>query len=191
MPPKKSNPFSGYLTIIGSLIPIAAILIAMVAYVLNLNSTVGNNNEELESITEQLEAAKDILEINPYGESELSNRINGIEYFIYEELETRLHDLEKDVEMRLLLIDESLKDISETQSGTAHYLYTMQEGPQKRLAEHIIEITKLKSDIANILSAHVWYNSYLSLLDAQLLEIGIRVQPPQDTFSGGGYGNYR
>tara|TARA_R110000824_G_scaffold1618_9_gene7963 strand:+ start:319 stop:879 length:561 start_codon:yes stop_codon:yes gene_type:complete len=186
MPTAKKNPLSGYVSLIGGLIPILGILLAMIVYVINLNSTISDNAEDLASIQEQLEAAKEILEVNPYGESELSNRINGIEYFIYEEIEQRINEMET----RLLLIDESLKDISETQTGTAHYLYTMQEGPQKRLAEHIIEITKLKSDIDNILAAHVWYNSYLSLLDAQLLEIGIRVQPPQDIYSGG-YSTYR
>jgi len=183
MPPKKSNPFSGYLTIIGSLIPIAAILIAMVAYVLNLNSTVGNNNEALEIITEQLEAAKDILEINPYGESELSNRINGIEYFIYEEIERRTIDLET----RLLLIDAAIQDIKDAQSGILFYLYTMPEGSQKSLVRINEAIALLSQSVESVHKDHAYFVGVLEEIED---EFDIRLSKPPDVY-GGGYGTYR
>jgi len=181
MPPAKKNLFSGYLTIIGSLIPIAAILIAMVAYVINLNSTVGNNNEELESITEQLEAAKEILEVNPYGESELSNRINGIEYFIYEELEARADDME----MRLLLIDEAIQDLIDTQAGINHYLYAMDDGPQKALVRISEAIALLNQSVESVHKDHAYFIDVLEEIED---EFDVRLSKPPDTY--GSYGSY-
>ena len=78
MPPKKSNPFTGYISLIGGLIPIVGVLLGMVVYVINLNSTISDNAEKLEAITAQLNnpAVKDFLEPNQFGETEFSNSLN-------------------------------------------------------------------------------------------------------------------
>ena len=172
------------LVLASSLLPLAAVLLGAIAWIFNLQNTIASTAETVEAITEQLDAAAAILEVSPYGETMIEQRINGVEHFVYEELETRI----REIETRLLLIDESISDIRDTQAGTSHYLYNMDEGPSKQLAEHTIELTKLRSEITNILNSHVWYNAYIERLDAQLLEsMGIRIQVPADSFTSGGY----
>ena len=191
MPPKKSNPFTGYISLIGGLIPIVGVLLGMVVYVINLNSTISDNAEKLEAITAQLNnpAVKDFLEPNQFGETEFSNRLNGFEYALWEELLPRIEAIEE----QLILIDLKVQDLDESRVGTNHYLYGMsatEGGVQQSLQSVKTHLSVIEKEIENIMNDHAWYADYISKLDEQLLEIGIRIQAPQDTY-GGGYGNYR
>ena len=191
MPPKKSNPFTGYISLIGGLIPIVGVLLGMVVYVINLNSTISDNAEKLEAITAQLNnpAVKDFLEPNQFGETEFSNRLNGFEYALWEELLPRIEANEE----QLILIDLKVQDLDESRVGTNHYLYGMsatEGGVQQSLQSVKTHLSVIEKEIENIMNDHAWYADYISKLDEQLLEIGIRIQAPQDTY-GGGYGVYR
>ena len=191
MPPKKSNPFTGYISLIGGLIPIVGVLLGMVVYVINLNSTISDNAEKLEAITAQLNnpAVKDFLEPNQFGETEFSNRLNGFEYALWEELLPRIEAIEE----QLILIDLKVQDLDESRVGTNHYLYGMsatEGGVQQSLQSVKTHLSVIEKEIENIMNDHAWYADYISKLDEQLLEIGIRIQAPQDTY-GGGYGVYR
>ena len=191
MPPKKSNPFTGYISLIGGLIPIVGVLLGMVVYVINLNSTISDNAEKLEAITAQLNnpAVKDFLEPNQFGETEFSNRLNGFEYALWEELLPRIEAIEE----QLILIDLKVQDLDESRVGTNHYLYGMSAtdgGVQQSLQSVKTHLSVIEKEIENIMNDHAWYADYISKLDEQLLEIGIRIQAPQDTY-GGGYGVYR
>ena len=81
MPAAKKNPLTGYISLIGGLIPIIGVLLGMIVYVINLNSTISDNAKTLETLTAQLNnpAVKEFLEPNQYGETEMSNRLNGFE----------------------------------------------------------------------------------------------------------------
>ena len=191
MPPKKSTPFTGYISLIGGLIPIVGVLLGMVVYVINLNSTISDNAEKLEAITAQLNnpAVKDFLEPNQFGETEFSNRLNGFEYALWEELLPRIEAIEE----QLILIDLKVQDLDESRVGTNHYLYGMSAtdgGVQQSLQSVKTHLSVIEKEIENIMNDHAWYADYISKLDEQLLEIGIRIQAPQDTY-GGGYGVYR
>lgn len=179
MPPKKS-PLTGYLTILGSIIPVAAILIAMIGYVLNLNSTVNDSREELESIQAQLDLAVEVLELNPYTqEPVLSERINNLEYYLWEE---------SNFEEKILLLQVAIDDLENSRAGTLHYLYGMsveEGGVQKSIIRLNAQIALLEQAVESIMTDHAWYANYISQLDERLLEMGIRVQMPQDTYSGG------
>ena len=191
MPSKKSNPFTGYVSLIGGLIPIVGVLLGMVVYVINLNSTISDNAEKLEAMTEQLNnpAVKDFLEPNQFGETEFSNRLNGFEYALWEELLPRIEAIEE----QLILIDLKVQDLDESRVATNHYLYGMsatEGGVQQSLQSVKTHLSVIEKEIENIMNDHAWYADYISKLDEQLLDIGIRIQAPQDTY-GGGYGNYR
>ena len=192
MPPKKSNPLSGYISLIGAIIPVAAVLIGMIAYVLNLNSTISDNAEKLETITAQLNnpAVKDFLEPNQYGETEMSNRLNNFTFELYEQIHPKLEAIEE----QLLLIEIALQDLEESRLGTNHYLYGMsatEGGVQQSLQSVKTHLSIMETEMENIMSDHSWYADYISKLDEQLLDLGIRIQVPQDTGYGGGYGTYR
>ena len=192
MPPAKKNPLTGYISLIGGLIPIVGILLGMVVYVINLNSTISDNAEKLETITEQLNnpAVKDFLEPNQFGETEFSNRLNGFEYALWEELLPQIEAAHE----QLLLIEIALKDLEESRLGTNHYLYGMSAtdgGVQQSLQSIKTHLSVIENEMENIMSDHSWYADYISKLDEQLLDLGIRIQAPQDTGYGGGYGTYR
>ena len=192
MPPAKKNPLTGYISLIGGLIPIVGILLGMVVYVINLNSTISDNAEKLETITEQLNnpAVKDFLEPNQFGETEFSNRLNGFEYALWEELLPQIEAAHE----QLLLIEIALKDLEESRLGTTHYLYGMSatDGALQQSLQSIkTHLSVIENDMENIMSDHSWYADYISKLDEQLLDLGIRIQAPQDTGYGGGYGTYR
>ena len=190
MPAAKRNPLTGYISLIGGLIPIVGILLGMVVYVINLNSTISDNAEKLETITAQLNnpAVKEFLEPNQYGETEFSNRINGFEYALWEELLPRIEILEE----QLTLIEIKIQDLDESRVGTNHYLYGMsasEGGVQQSIQSIKTHLSVVETEMENIMSDHSWYANYIAKLDEQLLDLGIRIQAPQDTY-GGGY-NYR
>jgi len=192
MPAAKKNPLTGHISLIGGLIPIIGILLGMVVYVINLNSTISDNAEKLEAITAQLNnpAVKVFLEPNQYGETEMSNRLNGFEYELWEQIFPRIEAIEE----QLLLIDIAFNDLSDTNSGTIHYLYGMTAengGVQASLNSIKTHLSVMENEMENIMSDHGWYAEYISKLDEQLLDMGIRIQAPQDTGYGGGYGTYR
>jgi|TARA_R110000824_G_scaffold7263_2_gene32777 hypothetical protein len=192
MPAAKKNPLTGHISLIGGLIPIIGILLGMVVYVINLNSTISDNAEKLEAITAQLNnpAVKVFLEPNQYGETEMSNRLNGFEYELWEQIFPRIEAIEE----QLLLIDIAFNDLSDTNSGTLHYLYSMTAengGVQASLNSIKTQLSVMENEMENIMSDHGWYADYISKLDEQLLDMGIRIQAPQDTGYGGGYGTYR
>jgi len=193
MPPKKkSNPFTGYVSLIGGLIPIIGVLLGLVIYIVNLNQTINDNAAKLESITEQLNnpAVKDFLEPNQYGETDFSLRLNGFEFALWEELLPQIETAHE----QLLLIEIALKDLEESRLGTNHYLYGMSAtdgGVQQSLQSIKTHLSVIENEMSNIMSDHSWYADYISKLDEQLLDLGIRIQVPQDTGYGDGYGNYR
>jgi len=192
MPPAKKNPLTGYVSLIGGLIPIVGILLGMVVYVINLNSTISDNAEKLETITAQLNnpAVKDFLEPNQYGETEMSNRLNGFTFELYEQIYPKLEALEE----QLLLIEIALQDLDESRVGTLHFLYGMSAedgGVQQSLQSIKTHLSVIEKEMENIMSDHSWYAEYISKLDDQLLDMGIRIQTPQDTGYGGGYSTYR
>ena len=192
MPPAKKNPLTGYITLIGGLIPILGILLGMVVYVINLNSTISDNAEKLEAITAQLNnpAVKVFLEPNQYGETEMSNRLNGFEYELWEQIHPKLEALEE----QLILVNIALTDLDESRIGTLHFLYGMSAedgGVQQSLQSIKTHLSVMENEMENIMSDHSWYADYISKLDEQLLDMGIRIQAPQDTGYGGGYGTYR
>ena len=192
MPAAKKNPLTGYISLIGGLIPIVGILLGMVVYVINLNSTISDNAAKLETITAQLNnpAVKDFLEPNQFGETEFSNRLNGFEYALWEELLPRIEAIEE----QLILIDLKVQDLDESRVGTNHYLYGMSAsdgGVQQSIQSIKTHLSVIENEMENIMSDHGWYADYISKLDEQLLDLGIRIQAPQDTGYGGGYGVYR
>ena len=191
MPAAKKNPLTGYISLIGAIIPVAAVLIGMIAYVINLNSTISDNAEKLETITEQLEnpAVKEFLEPNQYGETQMSNRLNGLEYALWEELLPQIQAIEE----QIILLDLKVQDLDESRVGTNHYLYGMSAadgGVQQSIQSIKTHLSVIETEIENIMSDHSWYADYISKLDEQLLDLGIRIQAPKDTY-GGGYGVYR
>ena len=192
MPAAKKNPLTGYISLIGGLIPIVGILLGMVVYVINLNSTISDNAAKLETITAQLNnpAVKDFLEPNQFGETEFSNRLNGFEYALWEELLPRIEAIEE----QIILLDLKVQDLDESRVGTNHYLYGMSAsdgGVQQSIQSIKTHLSVIENEMENIMSDHGWYADYISKLDEQLLDLGIRIQAPQDTGYGGGYGVYR
>ena len=186
MPPKKSNPFTGYVSLIGGLIPIVGILLGMVVYVINLNSTINDNAQTLKGLTEQLSspAVKEFLEPNQYGETEMSNRLNGLEYELWEHLRPKIEVIEE----QLLLIDIALKDIEDSRVGTLHYLYGMsaQEGGVQQSIQSIkTTLLLIEQSVESIHKDHAYFVDVLEELED---EFDVRLSKPQDAY--GGYGGY-
>ena len=185
----KKNPLTGYISLIGGLIPIVGILLGMVVYVINLNSTISDNAKALELMTAQLNnpAVKEFLEPNAYGETQVTQRLGGFEYELYQQIHPKLEALEE----QLLLIEIALQDLDESRVGTNHYLYGMaasEGGVQQSIQSVKTHLSVMETEIANIMTDHAWYANYISKLDEQLLNLGIRVQTPQDTGTGYGTG---
>lgn len=188
MPAAKKNPLTGYISLIGGLIPIVGILLGMVVYVINLNSTISDNADALEAMTEQLSnpAVKEFLEPNQYGETEMSNRLNGFEYELFEQIFPRIEALEE----RLLLMDVVLADLQDSYAGTIHFLYGMTAengGVQASLNSIKTHLVLLEQSVESVHKDHAYFVDVLEEIED---EFDVRLSKPPDVY-GGGYGNYR
>ena len=188
MPAAKKNPLTGYISLIGGLIPIVGILLGMVVYVINLNSTISDNAKTLETLTAQLNnpAVKEFLEPNQFGETEFSNRLNGFEYALWEELLPRIEA----VEAQLLLLEIAVEGLDETQAGVNYYLYGMsavEGGVQKSIQSIKTTLSLLEQSVDNVHADHMYFVDVLEEIED---EFDIRLSKPPDVY-GGGYGTYR
>tara|TARA_R110002020_G_scaffold376753_5_gene587829 strand:+ start:550 stop:1113 length:564 start_codon:yes stop_codon:yes gene_type:complete len=184
----KKNPLTGYISLIGGLIPIVGILLGMVVYVINLNSTISDNADKLETITAQLNnpAVKDFLEPNQFGETEMSTRLNGIDYALWEEILPKIEALEE----QLILMDIKIQDLDETRIGTLHFLYGMsaeEGGVQQSIQSIKTHLSLLEQAVDSIHGDHAYFVDVLGQIED---EFDIRLSKPPDVY-GGGYGTYR
>jgi|TARA_R110000824_G_scaffold243951_1_gene432653 hypothetical protein len=185
---KTKNPLSGYISLIGGLIPIVGILLGLVIYIVNLNSTISDNAKTLEQITQQLNnpAVKDFLEPNQYGETMVSNRLNGFEYELFEQIFPRIEALES----QLLLLEIAVEGLGETQAGINFYLYGMsavEGGVQQSIQSIKTTLSLLEQSVEAVHADHLYFVDVLEEIED---EFDLRLSKPPDVY-GGGYGNYR
>lgn len=184
-PTKSKNPLTGYVSLIGGLIPIVGVLLGVVVYVINLNSTISNNAEKLKVITSQLEnpAVQDFLEPNQFGETEFSNRLNGFEYALWEDLLPRIEAIQE----QIILIEIALKDLDESRVGTNHYLYGMSAtdgGVQQSLQSMKTHLSLLQQEVESIHGDHMYFVDVLNEIED---EFDIRLSKPPDVYGGYDY----
>ena len=158
MPAAKKNPLTGYISLIGGLIPIIGVLLGMIVYVINLNSTISDNAEKLEAMTAQLNnpAVKEFLEPNQFGETEFSNRLNGFEHALWEELLPRIEA----AEAQLLLLEIAVEGLDETAAGVNFYLYGMsavEGGVLKSIQSIKATLSLLEQDLAWFHADHLYF----------------------------------
>jgi len=183
---KKSNFLRDNVALVSSMIPVLAIIIAGFSYVFSMANNVSTSKKEIQVIQEQLSKASRLLEVNNYGESEIENRINSVEYHIYEFQEAQILD----IITRLLLIDEAIQDLKDDQSGINYYLYSMTAengGVQSSLNSIKTQIVLLEQSVDSVHSDHMYFVDVLEEIED---EFDIRLSKPPDVY-GGAYGNYR
>jgi chromosome segregation ATPase len=186
MPPAKKSFLRDNVALVSSMIPVLAIIIAGFSYVFSMANNVSTSKKEIQAIQEQLAGASRILSVNNYGEHEIEARINSVEYHIYENQESQILD----IITRLLLIDEAIQDLRDTQNGTNHYLYSMTSengGVQASLNSIKTQIVLLEQSVDSVHSDHFYF---LDVLEEIEDNFDIRLSKPPDVYSGNYGGSY-
>ena len=116
----------------------------------------------------------------------MSNRLNGFEFALWEELLPRIEALEA----QLLLLEIAVEGLDETQAGINFYLYglsAVEGGVQQSIQSIKTTLSLLEQSVDNVHADHQYFISVLEEIED---EFDIRLSKPADVY-GGGYGNYR
>ena len=187
MAAKRSNPLSGYISVLSGCLTLGGLIIGVIVYVVGLTNTISDNQEDLAEMKARLDAATEVLELNPYTqEPVLSERINHLEFYLWEESQ---------FEEKILLLEIALSDLQESYDSTLFYLYSMDShsgGVQQSIQSIKTHLSVIENQIAGIMSDHNWYAQYLSSLENTLREdlgVSLSIVMPKDSYDyGGSYG---
>ena len=173
--------------LVSSMIPVIAVIIAGFGYVFTMANNVNESKAKIAKIEAQLEEAGRILEVNSFGESTLELEINGLSYYVHEEIEGQLLDISE----RLTLLEIAIADLQAFEMGTIFYLYTEtaeQNGGAKSIQSIKVTLSLLEQSVDSVHADHLYFVDVLEEIED---EFDIRLSKPPDVYGGGYGGNYR